>query len=84
MHNIICTVRYNLAKNGKHKELVVHLAQRHDYTYGYAKTLAWDLINQVNSFIESRENNKINIEPVSYGNYNHEEYIYRNKGITNE
>ena len=84
MHDIIGTERYNLAKNGKHKELVVYLAQRYGYTYGYAKTLAWDLINQVNSFIESRENTKIITESVLYGNYNHEEYINRNKGNKNE
>ena len=84
MKDIIDTERYILAKDNKHRELVIHLAQRYGYTYGYSKTMAWDLINQVQNFIETIKNNKINIEPTLYGNYNHQEYVNRNKGNKDE
>ena len=38
-----------------------------------------DLINQVQRFIDTIKNNKINIEPTLYGNYNHQEYLNKNK-----
>lgn len=82
MTNIIDTERYILAKDKKHRELSIHLAQRYGWTYGYSKTIARDLIEQVQDFIEARNTNKINIEPSLYGNYNHQEYVNKNKKET--
>ena len=82
MKDIIGTERYILAKDNKHRELAIHLAQRYGWTYGYSKTMARDLINQVHWFIETTTNNKINIEPTLYGNYNHQEYVNKNKKET--
>lgn len=82
MKDIIGTERYILAKDNKHRELAIHLAQRYGWAYGYSKLMARDLINQVQDFIETIKNNKINIEPTLYGNYNHQEYVNKNKKET--
>lgn len=82
MKDIIGTERYILAKDKKHRELAIHLAQRYGWTYGYSKTMAQDLINQVQVYIDNRKNNKMNIEPSLYGNYNHQEYVNKNKKET--
>ena len=79
MYGIIGTERYNLAKDKNHRDLTIHLAERYGWTYGYSKTMAWDLINQVQDFIKSIDNNKTPIKPTLYGNYNHQEYVNKNK-----